>query len=93
MFPLALLQQKLDTDHTAVTIKKGKYSALFKSTPSPSLGLVANLTASGGCFLKGGFRLKEAPSEGFSAQMGTQQAEPLQACQGQHTPLACSQDL
>lgn len=81
---------KLDSDHDTVTVKKGKYSALFRSTPSPSLGLVASLAASGFCFLKAGFCLKEAPSpfEGFSARLGSQQAEPSWARGGQHIPLA-----
>lgn len=71
----------------------GKYSAIFKSTPLPSLGLVASLTASRFCFLKAGFCLKEAPSpcEGHSAWMGSQQAEPSRARGGQHIPLAHSQ--
>lgn len=69
------MHPKLDSGHGTVTLKKGK---VFKSTPLPSLGLVASLTASGFCFLKAGLCLKEAPSpcEGFSARTGSQQAEP-----------------
>lgn len=69
------MHPKVDSGHGTVTLKRGK---VFKSTPLPSLGLVASLTASGFCFLKAGFCLKKAPSpcEGFSARTGSQQAEP-----------------
>lgn len=87
------MQPKSGSDHNNVRVEKGKYSATFKFTPSPSLGLVASLTASGFCFLKAGFCLKEAPSpcEGFSAQMESRQAEPWRVPGGQHIPLAHSQ--
>lgn len=87
------MQPKSGSDQNTIRVERGKYSATFKSTPLPSLGLVASLTASGFCFLKAGFCLKEAPSpcEGFSAQMESQQAEPWQARGGQHIPLAHSQ--
>lgn len=87
------MEPKSDSGQNTIRVGKGKYSATFKSTPFPSLGLVASLIASGFCFLKAGFCLKEAPSpcEGFSARMESQQAEPWQACGGQHSPLAHSQ--
>lgn len=87
------MQLKSGSDQNTVRVEKGKYWSTFKSTPLPSLGLVASLTASGFCFLKAGFCLKEAPSpcEGFSARMESQQAEPWRARRGQHIPLAHSQ--
>lgn len=87
------MQPKSGSDQNTIRVEKGKYSTTFKSTPLPSLGLVASLTASGFCFLKARFCLKEAPSpfEGFSAWMESQQAEPWQARGGQHIPLAHSQ--
>lgn len=83
------MQPKSGSDQNTDRVEKGKDSATFKSTPLPSLGLVAILTAFGFCFLKAGFCLKEAPSpcEGFSTRMESQQAEPWQARGGQHIPL------
>lgn len=90
---LLQMQPKSGSDQNTIRVEKGKYWSTFKSTPLPSLGLVASLTASGFCFLKAGFCLKEAPSpcEGFSARMESQQAEPWRAHGGQHIPLAHSQ--